>query len=219
MGDLSVVIADDNVFVRTGVRAMVDSLDGVVTVAECGDAIELRAAVAEHRPDVVLTDIQMPPTMTDEGIAAALDFRNEYPEMGVLVLSQYVEPEYVMVLFEHGSEGLGYLLKERVADIEEFERALRSVGRGESAVDPKVVEVLVAAGSRRASDISRLTPRESEVLSLIAEGLNNAAIAERLVLGDKAVAKHISGIFSKLGLSEEDDVHRRVKAVLLWLAG
>ncbi len=213
------VIADDNVFVRTGVRAMLDSLDDVVTVAECGDAIELRAAVAEHRPDVVLTDIQMPPTMNDEGIAAALDFRIEYPQMGVLVLSQYVEPEYVMVLFEHGSAGLGYLLKERVADIDEFERALRSVGRGESAVDPKVVEVLVAAGSRRASDISRLTPRESEVLSLIAEGLNNAAIADRLVLGDKAVAKHISGIFSKLGLSEEDDVHRRVKAVLLWLAG
>ena len=219
MSDIRVVIADDNVFVRTGVRAMLDSLDGVATVAECGDAIELRAAVAEHRPDVVLTDIQMPPTMNDEGIAAALDFRREYPQMGVLVLSQYVEPEYVMVLFEHGSEGLGYLLKERVADIDEFERALRSVGRGESAVDPKVVEVLVAAGSRRASDISRLTPRESEVLSLIAEGLNNAAIADRLVLGDKAVAKHISGIFSKLGLSEEDDVHRRVKAVLLWLAG
>lgn len=219
MGDLRVVIADDNVFVRTGVRAMLDSLDGVLTVAECGDAIELRAAVAEHRPDLVLTDIQMPPTMNDEGIAAALEFRIEYPQMGVLVLSQYVEPEYVMVLFEHGSEGLGYLLKERVADIDEFERALRSVGRGESAVDPKVVEVLVAAGSRRASDISRLTPRESEVLSLIAEGLNNGAIADRLVLGDKAVAKHISGIFSKLGLSEEDDVHRRVKAVLLWLAG
>ncbi len=219
MSELRVVLADDNVFIRTGVRAMLDALPGFSLVAECGDADELRAAVDLHRPDVVLTDIQMPPTMSDEGITAALDFRRRFPEMGVLVLSQYVEPEYVMMLFEEGSEGLGYLLKERVADIEEFERAIHAVGRGESAVDPKVVEVLVAAGSKRSTDLSRLTPRESEVLGLIAEGMNNAAIAERLVLGDKAVAKHISGIFSKLGLSEEDDVHRRVKAVLIWLAG
>lgn len=219
MSDLRVVLADDNVFIRTGVRAMFEALPGFDLLAECGDADELRAAVDLHRPDVVLTDIQMPPTMSDEGIVAALDFRQRFPEMGVLVLSQYVEPEYVMMLFEQGSEGLGYLLKERVADIDEFERAIHAVARGESAVDSKVVEVLVAAGSKRSSDLSRLTPRESEVLGLIAEGMNNAAIAERLVLGDKAVAKHISGIFSKLGLTEEDDVHRRVKAVLIWLSG
>ena len=219
MSELRVILADDNVFIRTGVRAMLEALPGCSLVAECGDGDELRAAVERHRPDIVLTDIQMPPTMSDEGIVAALDFRERYPEMGVLVLSQYVEPEYVMMLFDQGSEGLGYLLKERVSDVDEFERAIRAVGRGESAVDPKVVEVLVAAGSKRASDLSRLTPRETEVLGLIAEGMNNATIAQRLVLGDKAVAKHISGIFSKLGLSEENDVHRRVKAVLIWLAG
>ncbi len=219
MSDLSVVLADDNVFIRNGVRAMIEALPGFALLAECGDADELRDAVDLHQPDVVLTDIQMPPSMSDEGIVAALDFRKRFPKMGVLVLSQYVEPEYVMMLFDHGSEGLGYLLKERVADLDEFERAIRAVARGESAVDPKVVEVLVAAGSKRSSDLSRLTPRESEVLGLIAEGMNNAAIAERLVLGDKAVAKHISGIFSKLGLTEEDDVHRRVKAVLIWLSG
>lgn len=215
---LRIVIADDNVFIRRGVVAMLDTLDGFELVAECEDAAELRTMVAEHQPDVVLTDIQMPPTRSDEGIRAAIDFREQYPTMGVLVLSQYVEPEYVMMLFEGGSSGLGYLLKERVADLDEFERALRSVAAGDSAIDPRVVDVLVAAGSRRESELSRLTPREAEVLSLLAEGLNNAAIAERLVLGDKAVSKHITGIFSKLGLTEEDDVHRRVKAVLMWLS-
>ncbi|MGB7877856.1 MAG: response regulator transcription factor, partial [Ilumatobacteraceae bacterium] len=193
-------------------------IDDMELVAECSDLPELRSAVADHEPDLVVTDIQMPPTLTDEGIVAAIEIRAERKEVGVLVLSQYVEPEYVMTLFEDGSEGLGYLLKERVADLDEFERAVRSVASGQSAVDPKVVEVLVSSRSQRPSEIDRLTPRETEVLGLIAEGLNNAAIADRLVLGDKAVAKHINGIFSKLGLSEEDEVHRRVKAVLLWLA-
>lgn len=215
---LSIVIADDNVFIRRGVVAMIGTIDGLELVAECSDADELRAAVEEHEPDVVVTDIQMPPTRRDEGIRAAIEFRARYRRMGILVLSQYVEPEYVMMLFEHGSERLGYLLKERVADLDEFERAIRAVATGDSAIDPKVVDVLVAAGSRREHELSRLTPRETEVLSLVAEGLNNAAIAERLVLGDKAVSKHITGIFSKLGLTEEDDVHRRVKAVLMWLA-
>jgi DNA-binding NarL/FixJ family response regulator len=197
---------------------MIDAIDDMELVAECSDLPELRSAVADHEPDLVVTDIQMPPTLTDEGIVAAIEIRAERKEVGVLVLSQYVEPEYVMTLFEDGSEGLGYLLKERVADLDEFERAVRSVASGQSAVDPKVVEVLVSSRSQRPSEIDRLTPRETEVLGLIAEGLNNAAIADRLVLGDKAVAKHINGIFSKLGLSEEDEVHRRVKAVLLWLA-
>jgi DNA-binding NarL/FixJ family response regulator len=218
MTALRVVVADDNVFIRNGIAAMIDAIDDMELVAECADLPDLRAAVADHRPDLVVTDIQMPPTHTDEGIVAAVEVRAQRGEVGVLVLSQYVEPEYVMTLFEHGSDGLGYLLKERVADLDEFERAIRSVASGESAVDPKVVEVLVSSRSQRPSEIDLLTPRETEVLSLIAEGLNNAAIADRLVLGDKAVAKHINGIFSKLGLSEEDEVHRRVKAVLLWLA-
>ncbi len=218
MTALRVVVADDNVFIRNGIAAMIDAIDDIELVAECADLPDLRAAVADHRPDLVVTDIQMPPTYTDEGIVAAVEVRAQRGEVGVLVLSQYVEPDYVMTLFEHGSDGLGYLLKERVADLDEFERALRSVASGESAVDPKVVEVLVSSRSQRPSEIDLLTPRETEVLGLIAEGLNNAAIADRLVLGDKAVAKHINGIFSKLGLSEEDEVHRRVKAVLLWLA-
>ena len=218
MTALRVVVADDNVFIRNGIAAMIHAIDDVELVAECADLPELRTAVADHDPDLVVTDIQMPPTLTDEGIVAALEIRADRDDVGVLVLSQYVEPEYVMTLFEDGSEGLGYLLKERVADLDEFERAIRSVASGQSAVDPKVVEVLVSSRSRRPSEIDLLTPRETEVLGLIAEGLNNAAIAERLVLGDKAVAKHINGIFSKLGLSEEDEVHRRVKAVLLWLA-
>ena len=218
MTALRVVVADDNVFIRNGIAAMIDAIDDVELVAECADLPDLRAAVADHRPDLVVTDIQMPPTYTDEGIVAAVEVRAQRGEVGVLVLSQYVVPDYVMTLFEHGSDGLGYLLKERVADLDEFERAIRSVASGESAVDPKVVEVLVSSRSQRPSEIDLLTPRETEVLSLIAEGLNNAAIADRLVLGDKAVAKHINGIFSKLGLSEEDEVHRRVKAVLVWLA-
>jgi DNA-binding NarL/FixJ family response regulator len=218
MTALRVVVADDNLFIRNGIAAMIDAIDDIELVAECADLAELRAAVADHEPDLVITDIQMPPTLTDEGIVAAIEIRADRDEIGVLVLSQYVEPEYAMTLFEHGSDGLGYLLKERVADLDEFERAVRSVASGQSAVDPKVVEVLVSSRSQRPSEIDQLTPRETEVLGLIAEGLNNAAIAERLVLGDKAVAKHINGIFSKLGLSEEDEVHRRVKAVLLWLA-
>jgi DNA-binding NarL/FixJ family response regulator len=218
MTALRVVVADDNVFIRNGIAAMIDMIDDMELVAECSDLPELRNAVADHRPDLVVTDIQMPPTLTDEGIVAAIEIRAERDDVGVLVLSQYVEPEYVMMLFEGGSDGLGYLLKERVADLDEFERAIRSVASGQSAVDPKVVDVLVSSRSQRPSEIDQLTPRETEVLGLIAEGLNNAAIADRLVLGDKAVAKHINGIFSKLGLSEEDEVHRRVKAVLLWLA-
>ena len=218
MTALRVVVADDNVFIRNGIAAMIDTIDDMELVAECSDLPELRSAVADHEPDLVVTDIQMPPTLTDEGIVAAIEIRAERDDVGVLVLSQYVEPEYVMMLFEGGSDGLGYLLKERVADLDEFERAIRSVASGQSAVDPKVVDVLVSSRSQRPSEIDQLTPRETEVLGLIAEGLNNAAIADRLVLGDKAVAKHINGIFSKLGLSEEDEVHRRVKAVLVWLA-
>lgn len=216
-GHLRVVLADDHELIRHGVAAMINSIDGTEVVAECRDAIELSAAVADHDPDVVVTDIRMPPTNTDEGIAAAVSIRANHPDIGVVVLSQFTDPEYVLQLFEDGSDRLGYLLKDKV-NPSELERALRSVADGGSAVDASIVDVLVQGRSRRPSAIDSLTPRESEVLSCIAEGLNNSAVAERLVVSEKAVAKHINSIFSKLDLAFEDQSHRRVKAVLLWLA-
>ncbi len=212
-----VVLADDSLVIRQGVAAMVAALGDAEVVAECSTLGELDAAVAEHVPDLVITDIRMPPTHTDEGIGAAIRFRAQWPQMGVLVLSQYSEPDYVLALFEEGSEGLGYLLKDRLGDLGEFRRAVSSVLRGESAIDPAIVEVLVQARTGAKSAIDRLTPREAEVLALIAEGLNNSSIAERLVVSEKAVAKHINSIFSKLGVGEEPEMHRRVRAVLVWL--
>lgn len=215
--ELTIILADDNHLIRQGVAAILESLDGVTVVAQCEDQPSLLAAVAEHRPNVVVTDIRMPPTHSDEGIAAALSIRSEFPETGIVVLSQYSEPAFVLALFEQGSESLAYLLKDRVSP-GELERAIRATATGESAVDAKIVEVLVQGRSRRPSAIDRLTPREHEVLSRIAEGLNNAAVAETLVLSEKAVANHINSIFSKLDLGADDGAHRRVKAVLLWLA-
>ncbi len=213
------MVAEDTLLVRRGVLSVLELIDDLDVVAECGDLPELLAAVADHQPDVVLTDICMPPSMTDEGIQAALRFRSERPEMGVVVLSQYAEPEYVLALFANGSDSLGYLLKERVGDPDELARAIRSVFAGGSVVDSQIVDVLVnERSSGAATSLDRLTPRESEVMALIAEGYNNGAIAEQLVLSDKAVGKHISSIFSKLDLGEADDAHRRVKAVLTWLA-
>jgi len=217
VSSLRVVLADDSLLIRQGVAAVLASLEGVDVVAECADVESLMAAVASHLPDVVITDIRMPPTHTDEGIRASIDIRREHPDIGVVVLSQFAEPSLVLALFEYGSDGLGYLLKERV-NPGDLHRAIRAVVDGGSVVDPKIVEVLVDARTRRASPIDQLTPRETEVLSLIAEGLNNASVAETLVLSPKAVAKHINSIFSKLGLGEEVTAHRRVKAVLLWLA-
>lgn len=214
---IRVVLADDSLVIRQGVAALVTALGDAEVVAECSDLVSLEAAVAEHTPDLVVTDIRMPPTHTDEGIEAAIRFRRTWPDMGVLVLSQYSEPDYVLALFEEGSVGLGYLLKDRLGDLGEFRRAVDSVLQGESAIDPAIVEVLVQARSGTKTAIDRLTPRETEVLALIAEGLNNASIAERLVLSEKAVAKHINSIFSKLALSEEPEMHRRVRAVLVWL--
>lgn len=214
---LRVVLADDNLLIREGVSAVLNHLDTVELVAECGDVDSLMAAVEGHQPDVVITDIRMPPTHTDEGIAAALKIRAAHPSIGVVVLSQFSEPSYVLALFENGSDGLGYLLKERV-NPDDLQRAVHSVADGGSVVDPKIVDVLVQSRTRRPSAIDQLTPRESEVLALIAEGLNNSSVAETLVLSPKAVAKHINSIFSKLGLGEEDTAHRRVKAVLMWLA-
>ncbi len=215
---MRVVLADDSLLIRQGVRALLDDIDEVEVVAECGTADELLDAVTDLEPDVVVTDIRMPPTYTDEGIRAALEIRSRAPDVGVVVLSQYSEPEYVLMLFEVGSDGLGYLLKQRIGEVDQLERAVRALAAGGSSVDPEIIDVLVSGRAKADGPVSRLTPRETEVLAAIAEGLNNSAIAERLVLSDKAVGKHINSIFSKLDLGHGDDVHRRVKAVLLWLS-
>lgn len=218
MPSLRIVVADDDLLVRRGVVAVLGLIDGVEVVAEAGDLPALQAVVEAERPDVVVTDVRMPPTGTDEGVRAARSILAERPGCGVVVLSQFAEPEHVLAVFESGNDRLAYLLKENVGDVASLERAVRAVAAGGSHVDPAIVSVLVGAGRSSGSAIDRLTPREHEVLSLIAEGLNNAAIGERLVLSDRAVAKHINNIFAKLHLAEEPDAHRRVRAVLLWLA-
>ncbi|MEJ7585400.1 MAG: response regulator transcription factor, partial [Acidimicrobiales bacterium] len=189
-------------------------------VGLCGDLPGLLDLVRTTAPDVVVTDIRMPPTGTDEGIRAAEILRTDNPEVGVVVLSQYASPSYALSLLAAGSEGRAYLLKERVGDINELVDAIRQVAAGGSVIDPKVVEALVAATAvKPKSDLDRLTPREHQILHEMATGKSNAAIAEALVLSERAVEKHTNSIFSKLGLSEERNVNRRVKAVLLFLAG
>ena len=216
---LRLVLAEDNVLLREGIVRLVAAQPDIELAAVCDDYASLIAACEEHHPDVVLTDIRMPPTGTDEGIRAAAHLRHTSPRTGVVVLSQYAEPAYALALLEEGSEGRAYLLKERVSDVDDLLRAIRTVAEGGSVVDPKVVEGLVSGRARRAgSPLDRLTPRERETLSEMAQGKNNAAIAESLVLSERAVLKHINSIFSKLGLSEEHTVHRRVKAVLMFLA-
>jgi len=216
---IRVVLAEDNVLLREGVARLLEGEEELELVASCGDFDELLIAIDKERPDVVLTDIRMPPTGTDEGIRAAALLRTSHPATGVVVLSQYAEPAYALSLLEEGSEGRAYLLKERVSDVGELLRAIREVAKGGSVIDPKVVEVLVAARAKAAtSPLARLTPREGEILGEMAQGKNNAAIAASLVLSERAVEKHINSIFSKLGLGEEPDTHRRVKAVLLFLA-
>jgi DNA-binding NarL/FixJ family response regulator len=214
-----VILAEDNYLVREGVKSLLESEPDLEVAAVCDDFDSLLSAVATHNPDVVLTDIRMPPTHSNEGIRAAEQLRSTNPQVGVIVLSQYSEPSYALALLEKGSEGRGYLLKERVSDVKQLLGAIREVARGGSVIDPKVVEALVAARSRRAeSPLEALTPREREVLSEMAQGKNNAGIAESLVLTERAVEKHINSIFSKLELTEEKEIHRRVKAVLLFLA-
>jgi DNA-binding NarL/FixJ family response regulator len=215
---LRVVFAEDNYLVREGTAALLAEVEDVDVVSAVSDAEALLAAVGEHRPDAVLTDIRMPPTHTTEGIDAARRIRAEHPDTGVVVLSQYAEEDYAYELLREGAEGLGYLLKERVANVEEVVRALREVSRGGSVLDPRVVEGLVARKERLASSpLAHLTEREREVLAHMAEGQNNAAIARSLFLTERAVEKHINSLFHKLGLSEEPDVHRRVMAVLTFL--
>ena len=216
---IRVVIAEDSFLVREGIAQLLGTCDQVEVVALREDLSGLLDAVESTAPDVVLTDIRMPPTHTDEGIRAATALRAEHPEVGVVVLSQYAEPGYALALLEGGSEGRAYLLKERVSDASQLLGAVQEVARGGSVIDPKVVEVLVAARSRTPrSPLEHLTPRESEVLAEIAQGKNNAAVATSLALSERAVEKHINSMFSKLGLSEEPAVHRRVRAVLLYLA-
>jgi DNA-binding NarL/FixJ family response regulator len=216
---IRVVMAEDNFLIREGVKELLGSEDDIEVVASCGDFDSLIDAVSKWKPDVVLTDIRMPPTDSDEGIRAAERLRETAPGVGVLVLSQYDEPEYALALLERGAQGRGYLLKQRVSDLDQLAGAIREIARGGSVIDSKVVEGLVAARSRAArSPLEQLTPREREVLSEMAQGKNNAAIAGALVLTERAIERHINSIFSKLGLSAEKDVHRRVKAVLLFLS-
>jgi DNA-binding NarL/FixJ family response regulator len=216
---IRVVLAEDNYLLREGLAQLLGTADDIELVASCGDLPELERAVEEHRPHVVITDIRMPPTGTDEGLRAANRLRAEHPEVGVVVLSSYAEPEYALVLLESGASGRAYLLKERVSDIAQLLAAIREVARGGSVIDPRVVEVLVAARSAaKDSPLAELTPRETEVLGQVAQGKNNAGIAATLSLTDRAVEKHINSIFSKLELSEEPDTHRRVKATLVYLA-
>jgi len=214
-----IVVAEDSLLVREGIERLLEKQDDIEIVALCVDLPELLAAVEAHLPDAVLTDIRMPPDNSDEGIVAATTLRELHPDVGVVVLSQYVEPTYALQLFDGGSQGRAYLLKERLSDVEQLVQAVHEVTNGGSVIDPKVVESLVDARSRtRHSPLEHLTPRELEVLSEIAQGKNNAAVAASLVLSERAVEKHINSLFSKLGLSQEPDVHRRVKAVLLYLA-
>jgi DNA-binding NarL/FixJ family response regulator len=210
---LRIVIADDAAILRDGLAHLLTAR-GHEVVAGVGDPAALWTAVAEHRPDVAVVDIRMPPTHTDEGLRAAIELRRGHPDLGILLFSQYVETRYVAELLAESPAGLGYLLKERVGDIDDFVDALHRVASGGTALDPEMIGHLLNAGRR---GVGALTPREREVLGLMAEGRTNAAIAKTLVVSDRAVEKHIANIFLKLGLSPSGDDHRRVLAVLRYL--
>jgi DNA-binding NarL/FixJ family response regulator/class 3 adenylate cyclase len=215
MRGVRIVIAEDSVLLREGIARLLED-QGFDVAAQSGTAEDLLRHVGMHKPDVAIVDIRMPPTQTDEGLRAAQEIRQRWPDTGVLVLSQYVEPGYAMELLGENAEGVGYLLKDRVSDVEEFAAAVRRVGEGGSALDPAVVSQLV--GRRRRDDpLEELTPREREVLELMAEGRSNQAIAERLVITLRAVEKHVTSIFGKLRLPATDQDHRRVLAVLTFL--
>ncbi len=218
MSTVTVVVAEDSYLLRAGIVALLDDEPGVSVIAQCGSLDELLQAVDSQPPDVVLTDIRMPPTHTDEGIRAAQRLRTDHPGVGVVVLSQYVEVEYALAVMEDGSQGRGYLLKERVSDISHVVSAIRTVATGGSIVDPRVVDSLMGRNVPSSSALSRLTAREADVLQRIATGLSNAAIAAELSVTDRAVEKHINSIFSKLDLPVGADMHRRVAAVLVFLS-
>jgi DNA-binding NarL/FixJ family response regulator len=216
---IRLVLAEDHYLVREGVRRLLETCADFEVAAVCGDLDSLLAAVAAEQPDVVVTDIRMPPGGSDEGIQAAERLRESNPEVGVVVLSQYASPGYALALLEQGSAGRAYLLKEGLTDIEPLEAAIRDVAVGGSVIDPKVVDTLVAEKARgEASPLSQLTPRERDVLREMAEGKNNAAIAAEFHVTERSVEKVIHSIFLKLGLTWEPAVNKRVKAVILYLA-
>ncbi|HEX6418060.1 MAG TPA: response regulator transcription factor [Acidimicrobiales bacterium] len=212
---MRIVIAEDSVLLRAGLTRLLSDA-GEEVVAAVDNADDLLTVVERHRPDLAVVDVRMPPTFTDDGLRAALQIRARWPEIGILVLSQYVEETYASELLADDTKGLGYLLKDRIADVDEFLVAVRRVGGGGTALDPEVVAQLLAR-SRRRDPLDRLSPREREVLALMAEGRSNAAIARELVVSDGAVEKHVSNIFTKLDLPPTEHDHRRVLAVLRWL--
>jgi DNA-binding NarL/FixJ family response regulator len=219
MNPVRVALAEDNVLLREGISRLVGGNEDFELVGVAGDLPQLLALAQAERPDVVVTDIRMPPTGTDEGIQAAAWLRENLPATGVVVLSQYVAPRYAVALLEHGSSGRAYLLKERVASVDELARAIRTVAAGGSVIDSQVVDELVRARSaQRSSGVALLTARETEILAEMAQGKSNSAIAAALFVTERAVEKHTNSIFAKLGLSEERDVNRRVKAVLVYLS-
>ena len=215
---IGVVLAEDNYLVREGLQRLLEQESDIELLAACADLPSLRAAIESEHPDVVLSDIRMPPDNTDEGIRVADELRETSPETGVVVLSQFAAPEFALALLERGAERRAYLLKDRVGDAGEVANAIREVARGGSVVDFKVVESLVSARSLRASPLDELTPRERETLEEMAQGKTNAAIAASLVITERSVEKIVHSIFQKLGLSWQDDINRRVKAVLMYLA-
>jgi DNA-binding NarL/FixJ family response regulator len=212
---MRVVIAEDLALLREGIASLLKD-EGHEVVAAVGDADGLLGTAAEHQPDLAIVDVRMPPTQTDEGIRAAVELRRRQPDVAILILSQYVEERYATDLLSAGSRGVGYLLKDRVADVAEFMSAARRVAAGGTAIDPEVVSQLLSR-RRRADVLDELTPREREVLGLMAEGHTNASIAERLVITGGAVEKHVRNVFLKLGLPQTDQQHRRVLAVLTYL--
>jgi DNA-binding NarL/FixJ family response regulator len=215
-----VVLAEDNLLVREGLASLLRDTGVIDLVATCSSLSELLAAVDEHRPDVVLTDIRMPPDHADEGVQAARALRHSHPELGVVVISQFADAAYALAVFDDGSHHRGYLLKDRVDDVERLMRAISSVVSGGSFIDDEIVDALIRSRSRLVdSPLQTLTQREREVLAQIATGLSNAAVAAQLGISENAVGKHISSIFAKLGLTEDEEVNRRVKAVLVYLAG
>lgn len=216
---IRVVLADDSYLVRQALAHVLEAADGIEVVAACGDRDTLLRAVEDERPDVVVTDIRMPPTSTDEGLQVAARLRRTHPGVGVVVLSQFAEPRYGLALLEDGSDRRAYLLKERIQSRGQLVAAIEAVAKGGSVVDAKVVDGLIAERRRiERSPLAELTPREVEILAYVARGHSNQAIADQLVLTKRAVEKHINAIFLKLGLTEATDVSRRVKAALIYLA-
>jgi DNA-binding NarL/FixJ family response regulator len=216
---IRVVLGEDSFLVREGIASVLSNLDDVELVETAGDLDELRTSVGRTKPDVVVTDIRMPPSNTDEGIRFAEELRSSHPDIGVVILSQHAEPRYAMALLSGGSGRRAYLLKERLTDDAELNQAVHNVATGQSYIDPRVVEKLVAAREKWDSELGSLTPREFEILGLIAQGRSNSWIASQLTITKRAVERHINAIFLKLDLGEPADVNRRVQAALLYLSG